>query len=82
MYALYKVEVVIKADIESDTPLAKVIKDIEKLPSGRVDFIEDENYLTSTEKFILPSGDEATMEVFSDTGELLYTNKIGHGSSN
>ena len=46
------------------------------------DFIEDENYLTSTEKFILPSGNEATMEVFSDTGELLYTNKIEHGSSN
>lgn len=82
MYALYKVEVIIKADIESGTPLAKVIKDIEKLPSGRVDFIEDENYLTPTEKFILPSGDEATMEVFSDTGELLYTNKIEHGSSN
>ena len=38
--------------------------------------------LNITEKFILPSGDEATMEVFSDTGELLYTNKIEHGSSN
>lgn len=74
MHALYKVEVWIKADIESGTPLSKVIRDIEKLPSGKVDFIEDENYLTSTENFILPE-EEATMKIFSDSGELLYTNK-------
>ena len=74
MYALYKVEVLIKADIESGTPLAKVIKEIDKLPSGRVNFIEDENYLTPTEKFVLPT-EEATMQIFSDDNELLYTNK-------
>lgn len=74
MYAIYKVEVLIKADIESGTPLAKVIKEIDNLPSGRVDFIEDENYLTATEKFILPT-EEATMQIFSDNGTILYTNK-------
>ena len=72
MHALYKVEVWI--NIESGTPLSKVIRDIEKLPSGKVDFIEDENYLTSTENFIFPEK-EATMKIFSDSGELLYTNK-------
>lgn len=74
MYALYKVEVWIKAEIESGTPLQKIIRDIDKLPSGRVDFIEDENYQTSTEHFIQPT-DEATMQIFSDEGELLYSNK-------
>ena len=76
MYAIYKVEVLIKADIEPGTPLARVIKEIENLPSGRVNFIEDENYLTPTEKFIQPSKEEATMQIFSDTDVLLYTNKI------
>jgi hypothetical protein len=76
MYAIYKVEVLIKADIEKGTMLAKVIKDIDNLPSGRVDFIEDENYLTPTEKFLPPTKEEATMEIFSDSGTLLYTNKV------
>lgn len=75
MYALYKVEVWIKADIESGTPLSKVLRDIDKLPSGNIDFIEDENYLTSTEEFIEPTK-EATMKILSQDGDmLLYTNK-------
>ena len=76
MYAIYKVEVLIKADIEKGTMLEKVIKNIDNLPSGRVDFIEDENYLTPTEKFLPPTKDEATMKIFSDTGILLYTNIV------
>lgn len=74
MYALYKVNVWIKADIESGTPLDKVVREINNLPTGLVDFIEDENYQTSTEKFIEPV-DEATMKIFSDNGNLLYSNK-------
>ena len=74
MYALYKVNVWIKADIDSGTPLEKVLNNIEGLPSGRVDFIEDENYQTQTEVFIEPL-EEATMKIFSDKNELLFTNK-------
>lgn len=75
MYALYKVEVWIKADIESGTPREKVLREISNIPSGHVDFIEDENYMTKTEKFIEPS-DEATMKIFLDNGELIYSNKV------
>ena len=74
MYALYKVEVWIKADLESGTPLDKVLRNVENIPSGKVDFIEDENYQTSTESFIQPT-DEATLKVFADNGKLIYTNK-------
>ena len=74
MYALYKVEVWIKADLESGTPLEKVLRNVDNIPSGKVDFIEDENYQTSTESFILPT-DEATLKVFADNGKLIYTNK-------
>lgn len=74
MYALYKVEVWIKADLESGTPLDKVLRNVDNIPSGKVDFIEDENYQTSTESFIQPT-DEATLKVFADNGKLIYTNK-------
>ena len=74
MYILYKVKVWIRTDIEAGTPVSKVLREIEKIPSGRVDFIEDENYLTSTEEFILPD-QEATMKIFSESDELIYTNK-------
>lgn len=82
MYAIYKVEVLIKADIETGTPLAKVIKNIDELPSGMVDFVEDENYLTSTEKFLPPKKGEATMQIFTDDGELLYTNEVETNGNN
>ena len=52
MYALYKVEVWIKADLESGTPLDKVLRNVDNIPSGKVDFIEDENYQTQTDSFI------------------------------
>lgn len=77
MYALYKVEVWVKADIDSGTPLTEVLQQVDNLPSGKVNFIEDENYQTCTEKFITPvEGDEATLKIFSEKGEELYTNKI------
>lgn len=76
MYALYKVEVWIKADLESRTPLAEILQQAENIPSGQVNFIEDENYKTATEKFITPvDGGEATLKIFSDKGEELYTNE-------
>jgi hypothetical protein len=74
MYALYKVEVWIKADIDSGTPLEHVLQNIDNIPSGKVNFIEDENYQTSTESFIQPSN-EATLKLFNDGGKLIYTNK-------
>ena len=74
MYALYKVEVWIKADLESGTPLDKVLRNVDNIPSGKVDFIEDENYQTSTESFIQPT-DEATLKIFADNGKLIYKNK-------
>jgi len=74
MYALYKVEVWIKADIESRTPLEHVLQNIDNIPSGNVDFIEDENYQTKTESFIQPM-DEATFKLFSGDDKLIYTNK-------
>lgn len=77
MYVLYKVEVWIKSDLDSGTSLEKVLRNVNNIPSGKVDFIEDENYQTHTESFILPvKGSEATLKVFSDRGEELYTNKI------
>ena len=77
MYALYKVEVWIKADIDSGTPLEHVLQNIGNLPSGKVNFIEDENYQTYTEKFITPvKSGEATLKIFSEKGEELFTNKI------
>ena len=74
MYALYKVQVWIKADIDSGTPLEKVLQEIDNIPSGQVDFIEDENYQTKTEQFIQPT-EEATMKIYSDSGVELFTNK-------
>jgi hypothetical protein len=74
MYALYKVEVWIKADIDQNTPLEYVLQNIDNIPSGKVNFIEDENYQTSTESFI-PAKDEATFKLFSSDGKLIYTNK-------
>lgn len=74
MYALYKVEVWIKADIDSGTPLDKVLQNIDNIPPGKVNFIEDENYQTSTEHFIQPI-DEATFKLFAENGKLIYTNK-------
>ena len=74
MYALYKVEVWIKADIDSGTPLEKVLQNIDNIPSGKVNFIEDENYQTPTESFIQPV-DEATFKLYTDNGKLIYTNK-------
>jgi hypothetical protein len=77
MYVLYKVEVWIKADIDSGTPIQKILKNIDNIPSGKVDFIEDENYQTSTEFFIKPvKNGNATLKVFSNKGEELYTNEI------
>jgi hypothetical protein len=77
MYALYKVEVWIKSDLDSGTSLEKVLHNIDDLPSGKVDFVEDENYQTSTEFFVKPiKGGDATLKIFSDKGEELYTNKI------
>lgn len=76
MYALYKVEVWVKADIESGTPLEKVLQNVGNIPSGHVDFIEDENYQTSTESFIEPrDNEEETFKLFTENGKLIYTNK-------
>lgn len=75
MYALYKVNVWIKSEIDPGTTLEKVIYNIDNLPSGNVDFIADENYITKTEEFIYPTK-EATLKVFSDKNELLYSNEI------
>ena len=74
MYALYKVEVWIKADLDSVTPLSKVLQEVENIPSGKVDFIDTEDYLTKTEKFIQPT-EEATLKIYSDQGVELFTNK-------
>lgn len=73
MYALYKVEVWIKADLDSGTPLSKVLQEVENIPSGKVDFIDLEDYLTKTEKFVQPT--EATLKIYSDQGVELFTNK-------
>lgn len=74
MYALYKVEVWIKADIDSGTPVDYVLQNIDNIPSGKVNFIEDENYQTATENFIQPV-DEATFKLYADNGKLIYLNK-------
>jgi hypothetical protein len=74
MYALYKVEVWIKADLDSGTPLSKVLQEVENIPSGKVDFIDTEDYLTKTEKFVQPT-EEATLKIYSDQGVELFTNK-------
>lgn len=75
MYVLYKVEVTIKAEIEKDTPLSRIIDEIENIPQGLVNFIEDENYLTATEKFIEPTTENASLQIFSQSGEMLFSNK-------
>ena len=74
MYALYKVEVWIKADLDSGTPLSKVLQEVENIPSGKVDFIDTEDYLTKTEKFVQPT-EEATLKIYSDQGVELFTTK-------
>ena len=76
MYALYKVEVWIKADLESGTPLEKVLQEADNIPTGKVDFIEVEDYQVKTEKFIKPvAGGEATLKIYSNSGVALFTNK-------
>lgn len=75
MYALYKVEVWVKCKIEPKTPLEKVLNNVDLIPLGKVDFIEDEDYLTSTEKFIDSDiADETTLEIYDDNNKLIYSN--------
>ena len=74
MYALYQVKVWIKAEIESGTPLEKVMQNLDKIPPNNVDFVESEDYLTETEEFILPEK-EATLKIVADNGLTIYTNK-------
>lgn len=73
MYVLYKVEVWIKADLDPGTTLETVIKNINNLPSNKVDFVEMEDYLTETEKFIEPT-EEATLIIKNNNGLELYNN--------
>ena len=49
MYALYQVKVWIKAEIDSGTPLEKVMQNLDKIPPNDVEFVEKEDYLTETE---------------------------------
>ena len=74
MYALYQVKVWIKAEIDSGTPLEKVMQNLDKIPPNDVDFVESEDYLTETEEFILPEK-EATLKIVADNGLTIYTNK-------
>ena len=73
MYVLYKVEVWIKAEIDPGTPLETVIKNIDKIPSNNVDFVEMEDYLTETEKFIEPIN-EPTLIIKNNAGIELFNN--------
>jgi hypothetical protein len=76
MYVLYKVEVWIKANIERNTPLKHVLQNIDNIPSGKVDFIEIEDYITKTEKFIPPTKEEATLKLYSEQDHLIYSNQL------
>jgi hypothetical protein len=51
-----------------------VLQEVENIPSGKVDFIDTEDYLTKTEKFVQPT-EEATLKIYSDQGVELFTNK-------
>lgn len=74
MKILYKVEVWIKADIEPGTTEQQVLNKINDVPTGLVNFIEGEDYLTGTEQFILPTK-EATLMLYDDDNNLIYKNK-------
>lgn len=76
MYATYKVEVWIRAEIDPGTTLDKVLECLDKIPSNAVDFIESEDYLTDTEKFILPTEKEATLKICLNNDREIYTNKL------
>lgn len=76
MYILYKVNVWIRAEIDANTPINKILENIDNIPSGRVDFIEIEDYLTKTEEFILPTNEEATLKIYSNQDHLIFSNQL------
>ena len=76
MYALYQVKVWIKAEIDPGTPLDKVLDNIENIPSNKVDFVENEDYLTDTEEFIEPTSEKETLKICLENGKEIFNNKI------
>ena len=73
MYALYKVNVWIRADIDKGTPIQTVLENIKDIPYNKVGFVEDETYLTETEVFIIPEL-EPTLFIYGDNNEIIYKN--------
>lgn len=75
MYALYKVEVWVRADIEPGTSLKEIKQELDDLIIGNSELVCDENYITSTEQHI----ENSDIKIFDNNDNLIYSK---NGSKN